>query len=207
MRCAECGQQTAEAAPACVLCGAPVARLAPKSSVRPQEAWPARRARPSWRIVAVGLAAFAAVIVANAVANSPAQGRLSRAQLQPGDCLTGLHLSANGADPSWPAKVSSVPCNQPHSAEVFFAGDIWPRSAQYQGQSMMADQADWQCRNAFINYDGINTYNSAYSYLYSVPDSRADWASGDRFVVCVAFLSPGVPGGSTMTHSIKGSNQ
>jgi Septum formation len=207
MRCAACGWQTAGRATACERCGVPVTKFGPTSPTGPQEPWIASRTRQAWRIFAIGLAAAVAAIVAYVVSTPSSDGQLSRPQLKPGDCIAGLHLRLGGPDLSWPAKVSVVPCDQPHNAEVFFAGNVWPRSAPFLGRNLIAGQADWQCRDSFVGYDGINTTNSAYSYLYSFPNSGDDWASGDRFVVCAAFLYPGTPGGTTMMHSIQGSDE
>jgi len=203
MTCAECGWDAAGAALACERCGAPV---------EPQDAWPAPRARPGRWIFAGGLAGLvvlATAVVAVIVANSSPERWLSRTQLTAGDCLSGLKPSVlTGVDPSWPAKVLAVPCDQPHKAEVFFAGNIWRRSLPYPGHTAMAVGAQVQCEISFWPYDGESSDHSNYAYFYSLPLRRADWASGDRFVVCFAFLYPGVPGFSTtMSHSIKGSNQ
>jgi hypothetical protein len=140
---------------------------------------------------------------------SPPPSRLQLAvdQLKTGDCLTGSDLGL-GTDSSWPDFVTAVPCTQQHIAEVFFAGNAWPQSRAYPGDNAINNQADDRCNAAFAAYDGTTFDNSAFSYDILDPSGGDDWASGDRWLVCVAY-SPTAqdPGGAPVDHSIKGSNQ
>src|SRR5260370_13111883 len=109
---------------------------------------PRRRTRWPWAVGAV--AAVCAVIVVavvlslgsshhgasagssvsagpSSVAPTPTVGNLQLSQLRVGDCLTGANMELNTSDP-WPKLTLAVPCNQPHTAEIFLANDtLWPR--------------------------------------------------------------------------------
>jgi Septum formation len=139
---------------------------------------------------------------------SPPPSRLQLAvdQLKAGDCLTGSGLGL-GTDSPWPDSVTAVPCTQQHIAEVFFAGDAWPQSQAYPGDNAINNQGDDRCNTAFVAYDGTASDNSAFSYDFLDPSGADDWASGDRWLVCVAY-SPTAqdPGGASVAYSIKGSN-
>ncbi len=187
------------------------------------------RQRSVLAIVGTGLAVLTTVIVVIALANSPTSSTssaLSRSSapsgssastpstfqassdgLQAGDCLTGSDLGLGTSSP-WPDFVTVVPCTQQHIAEVFFAGNAWPDSQGYPGDNAIDSQADNSCDTAFGEYDGIASDNSAFTYDFIDPSGGDDWASDDRWLVCVAYEStPQYPGGAPVNYSIKGSNQ
>lgn len=141
-------------------------------------------------------------------ASSPPSGlQVEVDQLKAGDCLTGSDLGL-GTDSVWPDSVTVVPCTQQHIAEVFFAGNAWPQSQAYPGDNALNNQAVDRCNTAFAAYDGITSDNSVFSYDYLDPSGADDWASGDRWLVCVAYNSTAQdPGGAPVDYSIKGSNQ
>jgi Septum formation len=140
-------------------------------------------------------------------ASPPSGLQLAVDQLKAGDCLAGSDLGLGTAS-SWPDSVTAVPCTQQHIAEVFFAGNAWPQSQAYPGDNAINNQADDRCNAAFAAYDGTVYDNSAFSYDILDPSAGDDWASGDRWLVCVAY-SPTAqdPGGASVDYSIKGSNQ
>jgi hypothetical protein len=56
-------------------------------------------------------------------------------QLQTRDCLQGsgqILINFN----QWNGPFTAAPCAQPHTAEVFFAGNSWPRSLAYPGDQV-----------------------------------------------------------------------
>ena len=53
---------------------------------------------------------------------TPTTGELTLAQFQVGDCLTGANLQLNKTTP-WPKLSKAVPCDQGHTAEVFYANE------------------------------------------------------------------------------------
>jgi DivIVA domain-containing protein len=129
------------------------------------------------------------------------------AQLRMGDCLTGSSLGLGSGD-TWPYMVASVPCTSPHLAEVFFAGDAWPKSlTAYPGDNAISDQGWARCLSAFSAYDGTDNSGSVFSIYYILPYSD-NWASGNRWLVCMAYdPNRQGPGGPLVNYSIKGSNQ
>jgi Septum formation len=123
--------------------------------------------------------------------------QLTRDQLRPGDCLQVANINTINA---WPGVFMAVPCTQPHTGEVFFAGNIWPSSLAYPGDQPVNDQADARCNSVFTTYVGISVDQSAHTYAFDMPDDGS-WVIGDRSVQCIAYD----PGGASMNVSIKGS--
>jgi len=126
-------------------------------------------------------------------------------QLRTGNCLTGSTLGL-GSGGTWPYMVAAVPCTGPHLAEVFFAGDAWPKSpAAYPGDNAIADQGYARCLTAFSAYDGIDNSESAFA-IYFISPFDGDWSSGNRLLVCLAYESTSKhPGGVPVDYSVKGS--
>lgn len=126
-------------------------------------------------------------------------------QLRSGDCVNGDPSIIN--DNPWPDPVAVVPCTKRHIAEVFFAGTAWPLSLAYPGDQNIDNQAQASCDAAFFKYDGIDSQDSIFTYLY-IPADNTTWPTGDRSLVCVAYQAN--PQGSDavpLNYSIKGSNQ
>lgn len=235
IRCPECGAETTEAAQACPRCGAPIIPPAPMGG--PAAGWsgdqtgpphesashhPGFRSRPNALVIAgAALAALVAAILVLAMSASstsvnsatsssspvPSASQASEDELQAGDCLTGSDLGLDTSSP-WPNSVTAVPCTQQHIAEVFFAGNAWPDSQAYPGDAAINGQAEHRCDTAFAAYDGITYDNSVLSYAVIQPSGDDDWASGDRWLVCVAYNSTSqYPGGAPLDSSIKGTDQ
>ncbi len=184
----------------------------------PQDAPADKRTGPGSRrgalaLAGVGLGVLVGVIVVIGVASSSPGGQgsspggqLTVDQLRPEDCLTGSNMGLGTGSP-WPDTVTAVACTQPHEAEVFFSGNGWPQSlAAYPGDNAVGNQADSRCNIAFTSYDGIDSSGSAFQFDPIVPRDATDWASGDRLLVCVAYLwDPFSPGGVLpVKYSIKG---
>lgn len=151
----------------------------------------------------VALVILVAIVVAVGLAISASQRRqLTVDQLRPGDCLTGSNMGLGNSNP-WPYQVTAVPCTQPHLAEVFFAGNVWPQSlTTYPGNDAINNDADDRCFLAFTVYDGLPPSESSFTYFAFVPGGGSDWASGDRRVVCVTYW-PNTP----VSYSINGSRR
>ena len=219
MTCLECGAESAEAADVCARCGAPVGLQQPVDaapalglpSTWVPQAGPGHSQRRVLVAVGVGvgvlvaLAALIAVIVTRITSTSDNQ--LTWDQLRPGDCLAGSNMGLGNSKP-WPDEVTRVACPQPHEAEVFFAGDNWPQSKAYPGDSAVSSQAAERCNAVFTAYDGIESGRSAFWITTIVPDS-SDWGSGDRSLECAAYKpsSSGPSGGTPVDYSIKGSKK
>ena len=138
---------------------------------------------------------------------TPTVGDLGLSQLRVGDCLTGANMELNTSDP-WPKLTLAVPCNQPHTAEVFFADNsFWPQNSPFPGNSAIRRDGNAACNNAFRAYVGIAYSKSIYTWTNIIPDAST-WPTGDRALHCVAYYStPKHRAGATLTHSIKGSRK
>jgi len=171
----------------------------------------ARGLPPSGAAVIVGLGLALWLLIVLIVTATSSSGQLTESQLRPGDCLrnsTNLGPSL-GNDGPWPSTFTAVPCAMPHVAEIIFAGDPWPQSLAYPGFAVIANQGPARCASAFRAYDGIAPAASEFSIADITPDSST-WASGDRLVVCIAYVSdfsgPSY-GGDLWDYSIKESHR
>ena len=193
---------------------------------------PRRRARWPWVVGAVGVVGaviVVAVVLAlgsrhpaassgpavsprpsattSSAAATPTVGNLQLNQLRVGDCLTGANMELNTSDP-WPKLTLAVPCNQPHTAEVFLAdNNFWPQNSPFPGASAISNDGNTACNNAFRAYVGIAYSKSIYTWTNIIPDAST-WPTGDRALHCVAYYSTSQHrAGVTLTHSIKGSRK
>jgi hypothetical protein len=117
-------------------------------------------------------------------------------QLRTGDCLQDSDIgNLNELKDTF----TEAPCTQPHAAEVFFAGNDWPRSLAYPGDTAVYDDGYARCLMALSAYDGIDGSLSALGVEPSVPDSST-WLAGDRRLVCFALVDG-------QARSIRGSHQ
>ena len=120
-------------------------------------------------------------------AAQPTAGQVTVDQLRAGDCLP--DYSYPGQDQALNednGPFTVAPCTQLHAAEVFFAGNAWPRSLAYPGDQAVWDDGSARCATAFIAYDGIDSSSSGLVVGRSVPDKNA-WLGGDRRLVCFAW--------------------
>lgn len=193
--------------------GAPIEPL-PGESVHRQTAGqgpgPSSR-RNAWINAGLGLVLLASTVVlaASISADRPSSpaNQATEDQLRSGDCLTGSNLGLDTNSP-WPDSVTVVPCTKQHVAEVFFSGNAWPQSQAYPGDNAVDNQADDRCNTAFTAYDGTTSDNSVFTYDTVDPGPADDWASGDRWLVCIAYDSTSqYPGGAPVDYSIKDSNR
>ncbi len=139
--------------------------------------------------------------------STPSVGNLQLSQLRVGDCLTGASMHLNTSDP-WPKLTLAVPCNQPHTAEVFFAdNNFWPQHSSFPGNGTISKDGNAACNIAFGSYVGIAYSKSIYTWANIIPDAST-WPAGDRALHCVAYYStPEQKAGATLTHSIRGSRR
>ena len=180
----------------------------PPSGADPAVAQPAGRSGPSRRpLITVGMAT-ALVVVSGLIvgliihsrystSSTPSTDQLTIYQLQAGDCLQGSDL-ANFNE--WNGPFTAVPCTQPHTVEVFFAGNSWPRSLAYPGDQAVYDDGYARCLTTFSAYDGVDNSASEFGVMSSTPDSST-WPSGDRWLACFATTLVSVD------YSIRGSGQ
>src|SRR5262249_34339565 len=147
----------------CARCGAPISYQ--PSAADPVVAQQAGRSGPSRRLlITVGMAAALVVVVGliarldhsgSSASSIPSTDQLTIYQLRAGDCLqdSGQTL-ANFNQLNGP--FTAALCTQPHTDEVFFAGNAWPRSLAYPGDQAVYDDGLARCIMAFSEYDGID---------------------------------------------------
>ena len=176
----------------------------PAAAQRPGRSGPSRRpvigATVATALVVVG--GIIAGLIIHAKYSTPSTssaGLLTVYQLQTGECLQtfgetlGSFNDGNGP-------FAAVPCTQPHTAEVFFAGKAWPRSLAYPGDQAIYNDGYVRCDTAFTAYDGIASWSSAFTVVPSTPDGST-WPGGDRWLVCLATNY------GPVDYSIRGSRQ
>jgi Protein kinase domain len=157
-------------------------------------------------LAAAAVGALVAVLIPSPPPPPPAPRQLAYNQLRTGDCLTGGNLaSVLGTDNPWPTKVTVVPCNEGHVAEVYYANEqFWPRNDAFPGYNTLVDQAATQCQSQQTSYTGMPYAKSALREDRIGPFTSDIWQQGDRELVCVAYHpTTAHPKGLTMTASIK----
>jgi hypothetical protein len=148
-------------------------------------------------IAAAGAWLLVIALVAAAVAFSPGPGRdgsgeitsggrISTDDLSTGDCLADI------PDGRRVLRVTTVPCSEPHIAQVY-ATFVLPPTA-WPGEEEVFAQADDVC------IDRLTAFPAAFDdptveVMYFHP-TRASWRLGDREVVCVAEYTDGPRSGS-----------
>jgi Septum formation len=116
----------------------------------------------------------------------------SAGDLAVGDCF---------AVPTTAVEVSEVqhsPCNESHTGEVVFVGDM-PDGETFPTDAAFDDFLRTQCVPAFNTYTGLNFETDQTFDFSSFTPTTEGWSSGDREVTC--FLVR-VDGGA-MTSSMK----
>ncbi|MFL4476556.1 septum formation family protein [Paeniglutamicibacter sp. MACA_103] len=97
-------------------------------------------------------------------------------------------------------RVPVVPCEKPHSLEVFheFTIDLekFPDTVE-----AMDELTETSCMNAFSTFVGVAYDDSELDFTVMQP-TKESWADGDKIVQCLI----GDPSGATTTGSLKGSN-
>jgi hypothetical protein len=153
-------------------------------------------------VTVVAAVAVTAIVVGKTSAHKPAR-ELTIGQLRAGDCLQGPP-DINTAI-SWPYIVTAVPCRDRHLAEVYFSANYWPTAMAFPGEGTIAPQARTACGKAFQAYDGVPPGVSVYSFNPHFPQNREDWNSGDRRLLCTAYvLASEYPTGEPLNGSMKG---
>lgn len=113
-------------------------------------------------------------------------GKVSVFDLRVGDCLKPDPEASGDL-----TEIEAVPCDEPHTQEVFAVTDYEGENADvYPGEAELRTFADAACLDAFERYTGTDYLDSElyFSYLHPSIDS---WNEGDdRTIVCVV-ISPG----------------
>jgi hypothetical protein len=123
-------------------------------------------------------------------------GDLSVFDVQTGDCV----VPPTGMKPEL-EKVRVVPCQNPHTQEVFAVGK-YDNADVYPGEKALTAFADGICVERYQPYVGVTYQDSKLLYTYLLPSARS-WNEGkDRTVVCIV-TTPGDP----LTASVKDSKR
>jgi hypothetical protein len=96
--------------------------------------------------------------------------------LKVGDCLTATEPNLP------PAKDDLVPCDQPHTAEVFHTFNL--DDGDYPGEESAASTAEEGCTAEFAGFVGVPFEQSELEVFYLYP-VEAYWTLGDRSVQCL----------------------
>lgn len=120
-------------------------------------------------------------IVALVVLASTALGGFEGTVRQAGSTTPGTCLD-RADDSTGVARV--VPCSEPHDGEVYAVVQLpespWP------GEGDLDDAAMDGCQDRYEPYLGRGYYSSDFDYGWFAPDA-AEWAAGERRVVCVVL--------------------
>jgi hypothetical protein len=150
----------------------------------------------------LAIAVVAAIALAGACSDDKAKreggeitsaGPISAFELRPGDCLYPDDKAVGELE-----NIDAVPCDEPHTQEVFAVPEYPDKGGVYPGEGEIQTFADASCLEAFAEYTGTDYLDSNlyFSYLYPSLDS---WNSGDdRQVVCVIVAT-----GDEMTGTVR----
>lgn len=97
--------------------------------------------------------------------------------------------------------VQRRPCNEAHTAEVVFVGDIAGATDTYPSEDQFLDAVSNQCIPAFNAYTGRDyDTDQELDIGYFIPTAEG-WNIGDRELICYAVRVDAAP----MTQSVKSS--
>lgn len=100
--------------------------------------------------------------------------------IEVGDCLPAEETGVEGEI----ATVLTVPCSEPHSGEVYAAGDM--PDGPYPGGIEIQNFAEDFCTAQFDLFVGVPLEQSTLGYSYYFPTLES-WAEGDQEILCVVY--------------------
>jgi hypothetical protein len=124
------------------------------------------------------------------------EGEVSVFALQPGTCVSDPDLLSGPVQ-----TVTEVPCDGPHTHEVYHKVTYTPPDGAYD-EARISQFASEQCSQSFAAYVGIPYDRSKYYFLNFAPTEESWTQKGDREVICLLFLQ-----GSEVTGSARGTAQ
>ena len=132
----------------------------------------------------------------NPTPTSAVDANVSVFSLAPGSCIDQNDLTTGLV-----TTVKSVPCDQPHSHEVYFKTSVTPADQAYDPAkvTIFANQA---CAQGFLAYVGLAYEQSKYYFLHLAPSAESWNKNSDRDVVCLLLLE-----GQKLTSSVKGKKE
>jgi hypothetical protein len=116
--------------------------------------------------------------------------------LAPGSCIDQDNLTTGLV-----TTVRSVPCDQPHTHEVYAKTSVTPADQPYDAAKVTAF-ANQACTDGFQAYVGIPYEQSKYYFLHLAPSAESWNKTRDRDVVCLLLLE-----GQKLTSSVKGKKE
>jgi hypothetical protein len=154
---------------------------------------------PSTTAAPTTVAASGATAASAATAATGASGagtNVSVFSLAPGSCIDQDNLTTGLV-----TTVKSVPCEQPHTHEVYFKTSVTPADQTYDAAKVTAF-ANQACTQGFEAYVGIPYEQSKYYFLHLAPSAESWNKNRDRDVVCLLLLE-----GQKLTTSVKGKKE
>ena len=105
-------------------------------------------------------------------------GELGAFRIRVGDCLD----SSLGTEVE---SVEGLPCDQPHSYEVYHAFNLSEGDGTFPGDDAVGTAADEGCYQAFEPFVGLSYQESTYDFLTLVPTEGSWDGLDDREVLCL----------------------
>jgi hypothetical protein len=101
------------------------------------------------------------------------------------------------------SELKGFDCSKEHDAEIYFEGDV-TAGGDYDAAAIEREAADL-CLASFEDFVGIEYASSVLDVYYMFPQEDG-WATGDRSVICAAYVLDAATGGVTRTSgSLEGS--
>ena len=170
---------------------ASVGRKAPGSTGRGYDP-PIRspRRHPVRSLIALVLAASALFTACSGDDDGPAVEKQDALGLAP-DEIAGTCLLFPKDQTEIVKDLPKVPCEQPHSHEIYYVGDYVSPDVEkndiYPGFDALEDFARTTCLTQFEIYVGVGAFDSQYFYTWLVPTLQSwnDTDKPDRQVICM----------------------
>lgn len=105
-----------------------------------------------------------------------------------GDCIPLIDYGDKGV-----YEVPVVPCDQPHTDEVYFVFDA-AEEPEFPGDDALETEAITRCEAEFETFVGTTYAESELDYYYYTPTKRSWTMSHDRAIQCVLFSYEDVTG-------------
>lgn len=110
------------------------------------------------------------------------------AALEVGDCIPLIDYD----DEDWYEELPVVPCDTPHTDEVFFIYEI--ADGEFPGDDALQEEAWTRCSEEFEKYVGID-YDDSELDLYNYQPTKSSWNHwDDRTIQCVLYSYEDVTG-------------
>ena len=138
--------------------------------------------RPAHRTAAVTLGALALAVGVGGCTST------SVLTLGVGDCLHSADLERGESV----SDVATVPCEEPHDAEIFAATTL--PAGDYPGLESLRTEAENYCLPEFETFAGLPYLSSELDVYPLLPTSDSWEQEGDRTILCIAVAPEDVTG-------------